>query len=183
MGTSYGQAGYPIGTGNISVSNLTNCTLSSSGSDGVYGSWTFNMQNVGCGSTGFNLIINDATVPFVWTRIAWRTRIEFGSSCWSFANSNGDYGTGNHNISAWNVSLGDSVTKPTNCWELPQYTLKMSACDNNSDNFEHATYMTGTFRQWSMVRRRNGTSSAGPAAGFACTGGGTCTISQVLVFR
>jgi hypothetical protein len=182
MGINYGPAGYIIGPSNISTINLTSCTLTSSGFEDSYGIWTFNMQNVGCGSTGFNLIINDSTVPFVWTKISWKTWFNFGSACWNFANSNSVYGNGAHNILSWNSSL-DSISRPKNSFELPQYTLKMSACDNNSDNFAHGTYLTGSFRNWNMLRRRNGALSAGPAAGFACTAGGTCVISQIMVYR
>jgi len=182
MGINYGQSGYIIGPSNISTINLTNSTLTSSGFEGSYGTWTFSMQNVGCGSTGLNLIISDGTIPFEWTKISWKTWINFGSSCWDFANNNFVYGNGAHNILSWNSSL-DSISKPKNSWELPQYTLKMNACDNNPDNFTHGSFLTGSFRHWNMTRRRNGTLSAGPAAGFACTGGGTCIISQIMVFR
>jgi hypothetical protein len=182
MGIYYNQDGYAITENNISTVNLTNSTLSSVNNNGKYAEWSFSMQNVGCGSTGLNLIIDDSTIPFVWTKISWKTWFNFASSCWSFANTNNTYGTGNHNILSWNSSI-DSISKPKNCWELPQYTLKMSTCDNNSDNFAHGGYLTGSFRNWNMVRRRDGTNSAGPAAGFACTSGGTCIISQIMVFR
>jgi hypothetical protein len=182
MSIKYGPNGYPIAPENISVINLTSATIESTEYDGPYGSWTFNMQNVSCGSTGVNLIINDSTIPFPWTKISWKTWIGFGSACWSFANTNGAYGTGNHNILTWNPAL-DSVSRPRNSWELPQYTLKMNTCDNNTDNFTHPSFLTGTSRNWNMIRRRNGTNTAGPAAGFACTSGGTCIISQIMVFR
>ena len=182
MSTNYGQYGYTIGLENISTINLTSCTLSSSTWEGNYGSWTFSMQNVDCGSTGFNLIIDDSTIPFAWTKISWKTWFNFASSCWSFANNNNEYGTGSHNILSWNSSL-DKISKPTNSFELSQYAIKMSACDNNSDNFAHTSYLTGSSRNWNMFRRRNGTNTSGPAAGFACTSGGTCIISQIVVFR
>lgn len=181
MSVNYGQNGYPIGRNDISAISLTSC-LFTVDQVGDFGQWTFTMNNVGCGSTGFNLIIRDSNIPFVWSKISWKTYIGFTSSCWSFANTNGTYGTGNHNILSWNSSL-DSISKPKNCWELSQYTLKMNACDNNTDNFLHSSYATGSFRYWNMVRRRNGTLSAGPAAGFACTAGGTCIITQITVFE
>jgi hypothetical protein len=182
MSVGYGQVGYPIGSANISTVNLTSATLISSGYEGSFESWTFNMQNVSCGSTGVNLIIDDSTIPFEWTGIAWKTWIGFRSACWGFADVNGQYGTGNHNILPWNATF-DKVSRPKNCWELPQYTLKMSTCDNNADNFVHQSYATGSFRHWNMVRRRDGTLPAGPAAGFACTAGGALIISQIMVFR
>jgi len=183
MALSYGQKAYKISTSNISAINLTSCTLTTS-SDTASGSgiWEFSHSNVACGSTGFNLIINDATIPTLWSNISWKTWIGFTSSCWSFANANNQYGTGSHNILSFSTASGDLVSKYKNSWEIPTYTLKMAACDNNADNFIHQSYATGTFRYWHMKRRRDGTNTAGPAAGFACTSGGTCIISDVFVW-
>jgi len=183
MSINYGNKGFALGPSNISQINLTSCTYDSTFLDGNFYGWSFTMGNVSCGATGFNLIINDATIPFQWTKISWKTYIGFTSSCWSFATGNTSYGTGSHNILGWDPALGDSISRPVNSFELPQYTLKMSACDNASDNFVHQTYATGSFRQWNMIRRRDGTNTAGPAAGFACTAGGVCKISQIMVYR
>lgn len=183
MGLAYGQSGYIITADNVSSVNITAGSLASYDNDGT-GVWTFSMNNVGCGSTGANILINDATIPFAWTRIAWKTQCNFRSSCWNFAQSNGGYGNGTHNIFGWSPANGDAISKPVNSFELPQYTVKMQACDNNSDNFMHGGFATGSFRHWNMLRRRSvGTGPAGPAAGFACTSGGTCIISQIVVFR
>lgn len=182
MSLDYGQTGYKIGLRNISAANLTSCSLTNTEEVGGFGKWTFSMNNVACGSTGFNLIIDDNTIPFVWTKIAWKTWIGFPSSCWDFSNSNGQYGNGNHNILGWSPSSGDVISKPVNSFELSQYAVKMQACDNNADNFNHGSYATGSYRHWNMVRRRNGTSAAGPGIGFACTSGGTCYVSEIIVW-
>lgn len=182
MSINYNQTGFRILPGNISSVNLTSASLTNAEVIGGFGKWTFSMNNVSCGSTGLNLIIDDSTIPFTWTRIAWQTYVDFAASCWNFAESNGGYGNGNHNILSWSPSNGDTISKPVNCFELSQYAVKMQTCDNNSDNFMHGSYSTGSYRHWNMTRRRNGTNTAGPAAGFACTGGGTCIITQVIVW-
>ena len=183
MSVGYGNRGYAITPANITQIDLTSCTFDSAVQGEKFSEWSFTAANVSCGSTGATMIINDATIPFQWTKIAWKTRINFTSACWNFAHSNNNYGIGAHNILSWDPTLGDAVSKPVNCFELPQYALKMQACDNNADNFVHPTYATGSFREWNMYRRRNGTNTAGPAAGFACTGGGVFKISQIVVFR
>jgi hypothetical protein len=184
MSLSYGQSGYRVASPqtlsvNLVASSLTSYVSKSSG----FGEWVFSMNNVGCGSTGANILIDDSKIPFVWTHIAWKTRVEFRSSCWNFAQSNSGFGAGTHNIMTWDPSQGDAISKPLNCFELSQYAVKMYTCDNNSDNFVHQSHATGSFREWRMKRRRNGTNPAGPAAGFACTSGGTCIISDIVVWR
>ena len=183
MSTFYNQDGFVITQGHISAINVSTSSFSSYFLDGAYPGWEFAMSSVGCSSTGFNIIIDDSKIPFTWTKIAWKTWVNFASSCWNFADSNNAYGSGAHNIAGWSPSNGDAVSRCFNSFELPQYALKMGACDNNSDNFMHGSYLTGSFRSWNMYRRRSGSSAAGPAAGFACTGGGTCRISQIMVFR
>jgi|SaaInl59LU_5_DNA_1037362.scaffolds.fasta_scaffold11787_3 hypothetical protein len=184
MGLGYGQTGYRVSSAQVSSVNLTSCSLNSyKTKPDMFGQWTCTMNNVSCSSTGFNIIIDDSKIPFVWTHIAWKTRIEFRSSCWDFAENNSGYGNGTHNIMPWDPSQGDVISKPLNCFELSQYAVKMFTCDNNSDNFVHQSHATGSFREWRMKRRRNGTNPAGPAAGFACTSGGTCIISDIVVWR
>lgn len=185
MSLGYGQRGYRISDVHVSSVNLVGSSLTSyvTKSDN-FGEWTFSMNNVGCGSTGANILIDDSKIPFVWTHIAWRTRPEFRSSCFNFANGSSNYGVGTPNIEAWNPSLGDAIARPKNCFELSQYAVNMYACNNNADNFMHQSYATGSFREWRMKRRRVSSSNpAGAAAGFACTNGGTCIISDIVVWR
>jgi hypothetical protein len=184
MTMNYGQKGYRIGIDNISSINLTSCTLSSSSNNGKgSGSWVFLTQDVACGSTGFNLIINDNTIPTSWSNISWKTEVVGKTSCWNFANDNNSNGNGTHNILSYSEANGDLVRRAENSFELPQFTTPMSRCDNLSTNFNHGTYAVGSSRFWTMNRRRNGTNTAGPAAGFACISTvGNCTISEVMVW-
>lgn len=183
MSIGYGNLGYALTPANITQIDLVSCTFDSVVQSARFSEWTFTSPNVGCGATGATMIINDATIPFQWTKIAWKTRINFTSSCWNLAHSNNNTGVGAHNILGWDPALGDAVSRSVNSFELPQYALKMFACDNDANNFLHQTYATGSFREWNMYRRRNGTNTAGPAIGFACTGGGVFKISQLMVFR
>ena len=183
MSIGYGQRGYILTPANITQIDLVSCTFDSVAGGDKFHEWSFTAANVGCGSTGATMIINDATIPFPWTKIAWRTRVNFTSACWNFANTNSSYGIGAHNILSWNTALGDAVSRTVNSFELSQYALKMEACDNETNNFLHPSYATGSFREWNMFRRRNGTNTAAAAAGFACTSGGVFKISQLMVFR
>jgi len=183
MGQSYGIRAFRVPTTAISTINLTNTTLTaSSDSPSGSGTWDFSHANMACGSTGCNLIIDDNAIPFTWTHISWNTYLAVTSSCWDFAQNNSGYGNGTHNIQTFSTANGDAVSKPKNCFELVQYAVKMQACDNNADNFNHGSYATGSFRYWNMRRRRNGTLAAGPAIGLACTGGGTSRISEIFVW-
>ena len=120
MATIYGNRGYALTPANITQIDLVSCTFDSVVGDERFSEWSFTSPNVGCGATGATMIINDATIPFQWTKIAWKTRINFTSACWNFAHSNNTYGIGAHNILGWDPTLGDAVSRTVNSFELSQ---------------------------------------------------------------
>jgi len=184
MSAHYNLYGYPVKVNDISSINLTSCYFLNSYDDKNGGGvWTFKTLAVGCGSTGFNLIINDSDIPFAWTKISWNMRTTTKSSCWNFSNGT-SYGAGAHNLSNYSEANGDRVSSMVNAFNLSQFSSpKMGACDNNSDNFMHGTYAVGDKRGFASYRRRSGTASAGVGIGFACISvAGETTISDIRVY-
>lgn len=168
----------PITTADIDSIQLVNCTMTSSSETSRGVVLSFDHPAVGCASSGFTILLNDV-VP--WTRITYKVYLTGAAACWAFSQGT-SYVPASANIKTWDASE-DRVFYPVNCWELPQYTLKMDTCDNNPDNFMHGSYQTGAFREFFTTRRRDNMSLlSGLACGRACIGLGTTIVSDIRVF-
>lgn len=155
MSINYGRNSRRIGSFDINLLTVANGTVVSSGEDSYGGYFIkFQIDSAGCGAPNsrFSIELKDQTP---WTNISYEAYNEGTASCWDF-NAGGAFGLGN--LLAYNSSI-DTISRAVNCFELPQFAKKMSACDNNSDNFMHNVYAVGTFRSFFVTRRRNLTTS------------------------
>ena len=184
MALSYGQTSYLIQLDDIHQTDLVSCTLEEQTNTNAGATLKFLHQSVGCGSSGFTILLKDI-IP--WTKMSYTLLHENGgASCWNI--NHGDstsYLPSAHNILAYSPASGDKFYKMTNVFENANYTEKTFACDNSADNFLHSSYHTGSYKQFTTVRRRDtGTTAlAGPAFGKACIWGpGTTTISNIRVW-
>jgi len=178
MGISYGTNPRKILTADIDSTSLLNCTNTASIDDVNGAVISFSHPDIGCTSSGFTMLLKDV-VP--WTYITFKIYVTGIASCWSFSEGT-NYVPSAPNIINWNSSI-DRVFFSQNCWELPQYALKMTTCDNSSDNFFHDTYHTGTFKSFFTTRRRSSSASlAGLSHGRACIGAGTTVVSDIRVW-
>jgi hypothetical protein len=178
MPTVYGINSRKVLLSDISSITLLNCTNTSLSEDIGGAVLTFSHPNIGCTSSGFTVLLNDV-IP--WTRITFEVYLTGVASCWAFCEGTNNVPT-DANITTWNSGI-DRVFFPENCWELPQYTLKMLACDNSSDNFFHGTYHTGTYKKFLTTRRRNSTATlAGLSHGRACINEGTTIVSNIRIW-
>lgn len=182
MGIKYGINYFDVTDLRVSSVSTSNCTVVRNGD--VNGKYLLEVThpNNGCGSqSGVNIYIDD----FIdWRYLSYKVYLTGTASCWRFNEGTG-YGTTTHNILGWDPNQGDTVGAAQNCWELGQYTLKMSACDNNADNFFHSSFHTGSFKSFIVKRRRDTstTALAGPAVGRTCSGSGTTIISDIRVWK
>ncbi len=109
------------------------------------------------------------------------------ASCWGWNGNNG-FGSGfsstqaQGNLLAYNENLGDFTKNEFNVWDLPQFRKYFSACDNNSDNYMHSSFLVGSSRGFDMYCRRNDMNIlAGPSHGRTCSGSGTLIISNMRI--
>lgn len=185
MGLNYGPKGRIVTTSDVNSISLSNASIdtANTGDIAINNGYqlTTNHSSVGCGSTGLYIELKD--------NIAWKfMSFEFYtadlvSSCWSFCT--GGYAPASGNILSYDESKGDITFNNLNSWEKPQFQThdKQSACDNDSNNFLHGGYYSGSPRIVGMRRRRNvGAGLAGIALGFACTGGGTVITRNIRIF-
>ena len=151
MSINYGRNSRRIGSFDINLLTVANGTVLSSGEDSYGGYFIkFQFDNAGCGGSPdsrFSIELKDTTP---WTNISYEAYNEGHASCWEF-NQGGTFGLGN--LLAFNSSI-DTISKAVNCFELPQFTKQMGACDNASTNFMHPTYTVGSFRSFFVTRRR-----------------------------
>lgn len=184
MGLAYGTAPVLIKPEHISQVNLVQCTLEESSVDLKGGAvLEFLHQAVGCGSSGFTILLENV-IP--WTKLTYRWRHEGGgAACWNINHGNStNYLPSAHNIKTYDAAQGDRFFLNENAFELSQYAIKTFACDNSSNNFLHSSYHTGGYKTFMTTRRRNAISSglAGPAFGKACIWGpGKTIISDIRV--
>lgn len=180
MSAVYGRPANRISLYHVSQVVVTGGTLLASGDSegGFYVS--FQHDQAGCGGpeSGVFIELKDF-IP--WTNISMEFYLTGTAACWDFNNGTratniGNSGTGN--LLSFDSFL-DRVHKSVNCFELPQFALKMSACDNNSDNFFNSGYHVGAFKSFRINRRRNVNGNlAGPMHARSCntTGSGSVTI-------
>lgn len=165
----------------VSVNSAT-VNLEATGNLGTRGGYQVSVthDNVGCGSTGVLLELND-TVP--WSFITFEVYLTSVTSCWSFCTGN-YVSAGGGNILSYNEGNGDRISRAFNSWELPQFQThdRQSACDNDSNNFFHGSFAVGDPKKFFMKRRRNvNESRGGIALGRACTGASGLTIIRNIV--
>jgi len=137
----------------------------------------------GCQSNnGARVVIKD----FVrWTKMHCTYTSTGTAACWGWNGNNG-YGAGlttpTGNMTTYNAALGDFTYNEFNVWNLPQFRKYFSACDNNTDNYMHPSYLVGASRGFTMFTRRATMSSlAGPSHGRTCSGTGTIIFSSMKV--
>lgn len=151
VSVKYGQ-GRKITSNDINSVTYSNCSLLGSGND-ESGSYFIKLQpdSGGCGSgtdSSFYVEIKDNPS---WTKISYQLYLTGTAACWSF-NSSG--WTGNNNLLQFDSSI-DKFYYGNNSFELPQFTYKVQACDNDSTNFWHGAFQVGTYRSFFITRRRD----------------------------
>ena len=184
MGINYGPKSRIVTLDDINSISTSNGSIVSTstgnlGSDGSY-QFTFTHNAVGCGSTGYYIELKD---NIAWKYMSFRFQsTNLVSACWSFCT--GGYAPASGNILSYDEGKGDIVFFNQNSWEKTQFQThnKESACDNDSNNFLHGSYYTGfPIITWMRRRRNVNGSLAGIAIGFACTNGGTTSISNIRI--
>ena len=165
-----------------------NFTITSSGNDanGFYSISGYNTTG-GCGGAEGGIwvkILN--SIP--WTYVFCTFTMGGTAACWGFMGNNGYGGLSNAsgNLQAYS-STSDFIFSldSTNAFEKSQFTTKLSACDNNSDNFFHPSFQTGDPKIITVSARRNSNGTiAGPVHGRSCNSTGTgayTTISNIYI--
>jgi hypothetical protein len=168
----------------VDTSGRTTYTITTGSDGGAIVNVTMNNDpaNSCASNNGVVVLIKD----FVrWTGVHCNFTSTGGASCWGWNGSNG-YGAGistpTGNLSVYNEALGDVTYNEFNVWNLPQFRKYFSACDNNSDNYMHGSYLVGTSRGFTMFNRRSTMGSlAGPSHGRTCSVNGTVVISSIKV--
>ena len=183
MGISYGRSSLRVTSDDVNSITNTNGTIVSQGNDS-YGGFqiTWYPLNGGCGVTPNSFFKVELKDPIPWTNITYELYTTAYSACWNF-NQGGQNGTGN--LATFNSSL-DRTFNTKNSFELPQYQIKMNACDNEPTNFMHNSFKTGTFRSFFVTRRRSVTTSlANINVELSCNGTGASqlyTIRNIFVW-
>lgn len=136
----------------------------------------FQHGNSGCDSSGFAIKIKSV---YQWSYLICKFYCEGYASCWNF---NADGYSPSSGMLSWSEGAGDLLFDSVNAFELPQFTKKSNACDNDSTNFMHSGYAVSASRSFYMLSRRNGTSSAGPTHGRACNGPAKTIVSEIYIF-
>ena len=182
MSTVYGRKAYSISSTLVSSIAVTGGTVLSSGD--VNGSFEVRFRHDlgGCGSADSGIFVQllDFTA---WTMMAVQFELLGSASCWSFntsgyGNAVGNSGTGN--MLTYSEAAGDKCVKTYLAQNDSPYTThdKVSACDNNADNFMVAN--TGVYRKCTFIRRRNVNGSlAGPHHGRSCNASGAGAITVI----
>lgn len=187
MAIQYGLARKRVGLADIHSTVLSNMTMTDEGQDingGYYVTGYVNSNAPGCGNPiepSIAVNVKNEALPG-WKKITFKSRGTFTAACW-WLNEAAPYA---NNISTFSTAAGDSIFKSLNCFELPQFTVKTFACDNDSTNAFHPSFLVGSFREWYQTRRRNVlTTLAGPSIGLSCNSvgtGATITISDIYIF-
>jgi hypothetical protein len=177
-GTLYAQRFRRVTANMIDAVNTSGTSsINSSGNDSNgYYRLNFQHSNSGCDSSGFAIKIKR---DIEWSFLMCDFYMEGGASCWNF---NADGYSPSSGMLTWDANSGDLFMDAFNSFELPQYTKKSNACDNEPTNFMHGGYLTGSNRGFTMLSRRNGTSYAGPTHGRACNGSGITIVSNIIIF-
>ena len=178
MGIAYGRNSLRVSSAHVNQITNTNGTIITQGDDSSGGfEFVWYPLNGGCGGTPNSLFKIELKDMIPWNNITYELYTTAYSACWNF-NQGGANGTGN--LAAFNSSL-DRTFNAKNSFELPQYQIKMNACDNETTNFMHNSYKTGTYRSFFVTRRRSVTTSlANINVELSCNGIG---VSQMYTIR
>lgn len=174
MATLYGRNTRRITAADVNNVYTQNFTVTTSGDVGKGFVLDGYHTTGGCGTTDPSGVFIELKDDVPWTYITMEFYLTGTAACWSF--NNGGYpnainNTGN--LLSFNSSL-DRVFNSTNSFELPQFAIKMNACDNNANNFMHGSFQVGSFRTFRVTRRRNTSGNlAGPHHGRSCNSTGT----------
>jgi len=122
-----------------------------------------------------------------WTHLYCKFESIGSASCWGWNGNNG-YGVGltssqkQGNMLGYSVESGDFTKNEFNVWDLPQFNKYFAACDNETYNYMHGSYLIGDSRGFDLFSRRNNMSIlAGPSHGRTCSNNGTITISNIRI--
>lgn len=150
MGVFYGSNSKRVTEADINQIIYANGTIleQGTGSDGGF-FVKFQFDTGGCGSTPDGYIKVELKDNIPWSKVSFEIYNSGSASCWSY-----NQGSYSGNLLSFNSSL-DRIFNSVNCFELPQYTKTMNACDNASTNFLHSTYKTGTYNSFYITRRRD----------------------------
>jgi len=161
---------------------LYNCTIISAetGDVGPYGGYQVKVTHdtSGCGSSQSNYFYLELKSSLVGKYISCEFEMTGVASCWGF--NDAGYALGG-NLLSYSESSGDLIPnyRSLNSWEKTQFQShnKISACDNDSNNFFHSSYHTGNPKKLLMRRRRDNLSANfGPSHGRSCNNTGVYTI-------
>ena len=177
MGINYGIRARRITASDINLVTNTNGTIVSQGDVNSGFEFQWYPNNGGCGATPNSSFSIQLLDPIPWTRISYELYTTAYASCWNF-NNGGSLGNGN----LLTFSAGtDRVFYGENSFELSQYTVQMSACDNATTNFMHVSYKTGDYRKFFVNRRRDSSLSLSSInVELSCNGTG---ISNLFIIR
>lgn len=183
MSVVSGRSSVMVSSAYVNSVNITGGTILSQG-NGSNGGFAVSFQHnlSGCGGAESGIFV-ELKDTIAWTGISYRTTVLGTASCWSFANSSG-YGlvpgfTTTGNLLNYDTALGDQISISYLAQQDPTYASHnpVVACDNDANNF--MLFNGGTYRYFTMKRRRNVNGSlAGIATGRSCnsTGSGSITI-------
>jgi hypothetical protein len=190
MGTLYGKISKlvtPADINNIYVATNSSTTYVTNTDVSGAATITFSFINDGCSTNGGFFIELKDTIK--WETIHMRFVSTGAAACWGWNGNNG-YGAGltstqtQGNLKAYDESFGDFTKNEFNVWNLPQFRKYFSACDNNSDNYMHPSFLVGSSRGFDMYCRRNNMDAlAGPSHGRACSTEGTLTVSNIWISK
>lgn len=184
MSVTAGRSSVMVSSAYVNSVNTTGGTVLSQGNDGNGGFVVAFQHNLGgCGGAESGIFV-ELKDTIAWTGISYRTTVLGTASCWSFANSSG-YGlvpgfTTTGNLQDYNTSLGDQISLSYLAQQDPTYSSHnpVYACDNDANNF--MIFNGGTYRYFTMKRRRNVNGSlAGIATGRSCNSTGSGSITYI----
>lgn len=175
MGIYRGPNGHLVKSSDIYAINLLDATIipEGTGDIGLNGGYQVKCY-FGSSDCNTSAIFLQLKNNIVWTNIACEFELCGTSSCWGFnATSYGVVPSLGY-LQPYNESLGDIIPnyRCKNTWEIPLHQThnKVSACDNDSNNFFRGINNPKTF----IMKRRRDTSGnyAGINHGRACKAGG-----------
>ena len=161
MGVHYNQKATLVTNSMIDAVITTGMTTTVNGD--VNGSYVYQgtLDLGGCGNPNSAVFVRlKDTIP--WTKITCFFEMNGTASCWTFMGGNSGTGevvpstTGlipGGNIEGFNLSLGDRIFRDNGTFiSNPSYAVKLSACDNNADNF----FRFNDYKSfWVTTRRKN----------------------------
>lgn len=167
--------------GNVYGVTVSNCTIISAetGNVGPFGGYQLKVSHdtTGCGGPS-SYVYLELNTDISWKYIACEFELTGVASCWGF--NDGSFAL-DGNLLTYDESNLDIIpnTRALNSWEKTQFQShnRISACDNESNNFFHSSFQTGDPKKFFMRRRRNNLNNrAGISHGRSCNNTGVHTI-------